>query len=169
MPELPEVQTVVTELNRRLKNRQIKSVAINRPKIISIGPGTVSNIREDSKSRAKEFIKLLIGQRIISVKRRAKILIFNLSGPLTMLAHLKMTGQFIFEDKKQQQKTNSKYRILNKLTAPLTQLPSKHTHAIFTFKDSSVLYFNDIRQFGYLKLVKDSDISNIKELNELGI
>lgn len=168
MPELPEVQTIVSELNRKLKNRLIKRVEVNAPKMISIGPRTVSNIRRADASKVALFKKLLIGHRVTSVKRRAKLLIFHLSGPLSMLVHLKMTGQFIFEDKKLRVKTGGKYRMLNKLNAPFIELPDKHTHVIFYFSDGSILYFNDVRKFGYLKLVQDSEISQVKELNEFG-
>ena len=168
MPELPEVQTIVSELNRKLKNRAIKSVKVNAPKIISVGPHTVSNIRKADDSKVKLFEKLLIGHRITSVKRRAKLLIFDFSGPLSMLVHLKMTGQFIFEDKTLRQKTHGKYRMLNKLNAPFVELPGKHTHVIFYFTDGSILYFNDVRKFGYLKIVRDDEISQVKELNEYG-
>jgi formamidopyrimidine-DNA glycosylase len=41
MPELPEVQTVVFELNQKLVNKKIKTVEVLTPKIISIGPATV--------------------------------------------------------------------------------------------------------------------------------
>jgi formamidopyrimidine-DNA glycosylase len=71
VPELPEVQTVVSELNRKLKNKTIKSVEVFRPKIISIGPKTVSNIRTADQPRVKKFISLLEGEKILSVKRRA--------------------------------------------------------------------------------------------------
>lgn len=168
MPELPEVETVVRELNRRLKNRRIKSVVVTKPKIVHIGPATVSNIRDGSPGKVMKFTKLLKSQRILSVRRRAKLLLFDLSGPLTLMAHLKMTGQFIFEDKKQKQKTAGKYKILNKINAPLVQLPSKYTHAVFSFTDGSTLYFNDVRQFGYLKLVHDDEINQVKELQTFG-
>jgi formamidopyrimidine-DNA glycosylase len=168
MPELPEVQTVVSELNKKLKNRKIKRVVVSNAKIISVGPQTVSNIRDVSQKSVNEFVRLVTGQKIIAVRRRAKMLIFDLSGPLSLLAHLKMTGQFIFEDKTQHKRTGGKYRILNKLTAPLVQLPSKYTHAIFYFTDGAILYFNDLRQFGYLKIVRDKDISKVRELNEYG-
>ena len=85
-----------------------------------------------------------------------------------MLVHLKMTGQFIFEDKKLREKTKGKYRMLNKLHAPFVQLPGKHTHVVFNFTDSSTLYFNDVRRFGYLKLVHSEEIKNVKELNDYG-
>ena len=168
MPELPEVQTIVSELNRKLKNKTIKSVVVNAPKIISVGPGTVSNVRVVDQKSVDQFISRLTGLKFTSVKRRAKLLIFDLSGPLSLLVHLKMTGQFIFEDKKLRAKTSGKYRMLNKLNAPFVELPGKHTHVIFYFSDGSVLYFNDVRKFGYLKLVHDNEISSVRELNEYG-
>ena len=168
MPELPEVQTVASELNRKLKNRKIKSVIISAPKMIAIGPETVTNRRQVKSYKVLRFIKLLKGQKFLSVKRRAKLLIFDLSGPWSMLAHLKMTGQFIFEDKVLRKKTGGRYRLLNKLSAPLEALPSKHTHAVFEFTDASKFYFNDVRKFGYLKLVHDDEIGQVRELKEFG-
>lgn len=168
MPELPEVQTVVSELNKRLRGRKIKRVQVNMSKIISIGPQTVSNIRDVSQKTVNEFVKLLTGRKFLSVKRRGKMLIFNVDGPLSMLVHLKMTGQFIFEDKTQRAKTGGKYRILNRLTAPLVKLPTKHTHVVFYFTDGSILFYNDLRQFGYLRIVKDADISKVAEFKNYG-
>lgn len=168
MPELPEVQTIVSELNHKLKNRTIKSVVVNAPKMISVGPHTVSNIRKADNNKVRSFEKLLIGHRVTSVKRRAKLLIFDFSGPFSMLVHLKMTGQFIFENKALRKKTGGKYRMLNKLNAPFVELPGKHTHVIFYFTDGSILYFNDVRKFGYLKIVRDNELKSVKELNEYG-
>ena len=168
MPELPEVQTVVNELNKKLTGRKIKRVAINLGKIISIGPQTVSNIRDTSQKTVNEFARLLQGRKFTEVKRRGKMLIFDIDGPLSMLVHLKMTGQFIFEDKLQRAKTEGKYRILNSPTAPLVQLPCKFTHVVFHFTDGSTLYYNDMRQFGYLRIVKDPDLAHVKEFKDYG-
>ncbi len=190
MPELPEVETVVRELNKKLKNRIIQSVRVQSAKMISIGPNSVSNIRTVKSYEVIKFIKSLQGKRFLSVKRRAKLLIFRLApspvltkvrtpspsrgegknekAVLFLLVHLKMTGQFIFEDKKLRARTEGRYRLLNKASAPLVSLPSKHTHVIFEFKDSSKLFFNDVRKFGYLKLVKSDQLQQIKELQEYG-
>ena len=168
MPELPEVQTVASELNRKLKNRKIKSVIIYAPKIVGLGPSVLSPKRTTPKSTLENFKRVMVGQKFLSVKRRAKLLIFDLSGPWSLIAHLKMTGQFIFEDPALRKKTGGKYRLLNKLTAPLNPLPAKHTHAIFNFSDGSTLYFNDVRKFGYLKLVHDNEIGQVQELREFG-
>ena len=98
MPELPEVQTIVSELNRKLKNKTIKSIVVNAPKMVAVGPGVISNRRQVESYKVVKFIKLLQGQKVLAVKRRAKLLIFNFSGKLSMLVHLKMTGQFIYEE-----------------------------------------------------------------------
>jgi formamidopyrimidine-DNA glycosylase len=58
--------------------------------------------------------------------------------------------------------------MFNKLTAPKVLLPGKHTHAIFEFTDGSRLYFNDIRKFGYMKLVQGGEIDQVLELKEYG-
>ncbi len=168
MPELPEVQTIVTELNAKLKNRIIKSAAVNAPEMVSVGPATISNKRQVIRGKVKQFCGLLAGQKILSVKRRAKLLIFDLSGPLSVLVHLKMTGQFIFEDTALRKKTGGRYRVINKLSAPLVELPSRHTRVLLQFRDGSRLYFNDMRKFGYMKVVRDGEISQVKELREFG-
>ncbi|MDE2311491.1 MAG: hypothetical protein KGJ93_00170 [Patescibacteria group bacterium] len=178
MPELPEVQTIASELNRKLRHRVIKSVRVNAPKMVSLGPETVSNKRQVTSGKVKIFQRALAGHKFVGVRRRAKLLIFDLSptsprlrrtgDPLSMLVHLKMTGQFIFEDQKLRTKTGGKYRMFNNLAAPLIPLPGKHTHVIFNFADGSRLYFNDIRKFGYLKLVRNDELGRIKELKEYG-
>ncbi|HVY67377.1 MAG TPA: bifunctional DNA-formamidopyrimidine glycosylase/DNA-(apurinic or apyrimidinic site) lyase [Patescibacteria group bacterium] len=178
MPELPEVQTVVSELNRKLKGLTIQSVAVNAPKMVAVGPAVVSNIRRVSGRKAAEFVRLLRGRKILGVRRRAKLLIFDLSaasprprrasGPLSLLVHLKMTGQFIFEDRRLRQKTGGRYRLFNNAHAPQVELPSKHTHVIIKFAGGSTLYFNDIRKFGYLKLVRGDMLDQVRELREYG-
>lgn len=168
MPELPEVETVVRELDRKLKRRTIASVEVRAPKLVSVGPGTVGNRRTVSSRDVKTFVRLLTGRRFLSAKRRAKLICLDLSGPLTLLVHLKMTGQFIFEDARLRKKTGGRYRLLNKLGAPLEPLPSKHTHVIFRFRGGATLYFNDFRKFGYLKLVRDDELPSVKELGEFG-
>jgi formamidopyrimidine-DNA glycosylase len=168
MPELPEVQTVVSELNRKLRGKKIVRVDVRAAKLVSIGPHTVSNIRTLAPRTVIQFQTLLRGQKILSVKRRAKLLIFDLSGPLSLLVHLKMTGQFIYEDKKLLRKTKGYYRILNRATAPKILHPTAHTHVIFYFDDDSRLYYNDVRKFGYLKLVRDDALSQSKELAAFG-
>jgi formamidopyrimidine-DNA glycosylase len=165
MPELPEVETVVRELGRKLKGKIIAKVEVRLSKVVALGPGTLSPVRTHSPNVAAAFTQKLVGQKILSVKRRAKLLIFDFAGPLCMLVHLKMTGQFVYLKRSE---LNKKIRIINKAEAPLHALPCPYTHVIFTFRDSSKLFYNDVRQFGYLKLVSDKELPHVKELAEFG-
>lgn len=164
MPELPEVETIRRGLVRTIVGKTIKSVEVRLPKIISLGPATVSNIRKASKATALKFASLLRGHKIAGIKRRAKMLLIDLSGPYTLLVHLKMTGQLIFA-KKQEQKV---MKIFNLVGSRRLELPHQYTHVIFTFTDGSRLYYNDIRQFGYLRLVPDNQIAEVRELADYG-
>jgi len=140
MPELPEIETIKSDLASLLKNKQILQVKINLPKQIQ---GT----------SAKIFIKKVSGTKIISVRRRAKMLIIDLDSGYHLVFHLKMTGQLIYQDK-------------NKLAGgghpirhSLENLPNKYSHVIFIFSENSHLFFNDTRQFGWVKLITPSELN----------
>lgn len=93
------------------------------------------------KLSASRFKKIIVGAKIIEIGRRAKILIIELNNGWTVLIHLKMTGQLIY--------------------LPLApDIKNKHTHVIFNFFDKSQLIFNDLRQFGYIKLVKTAELDD---------
>lgn len=164
MPELPEVETIRIGLEKAIKGKTIKAVEVRLPKIVAIGPQTVSNIRKNSPQTVQTFRRLLVGHRFVSIRRRAKVLMLDLSGPLTLLIHLKMTGQLIYAQKGEEKKV----KLMNFANSPVLALPHKHTHVIFTFTDGAKLFFNDLRQFGYLRLVKDAEVKAVKELEEFG-
>ena len=83
MPELPEVETTATHLNREIKNKIIKDVWTDWPKYFKQSKGE------------KNFKKMIVDRKIISVGRRGKNILFFLSGGYVMLAHQKMTGHFL--------------------------------------------------------------------------
>ncbi|MDP3993931.1 MAG: DNA-formamidopyrimidine glycosylase [bacterium] len=165
MPELPEVETIKNGLLKTIKGRTIKSVEVRLPKIISIGPATVSNIRKNNKSKARLFEDVLRGKKIEGIKRRAKMFIISLSGGYDILIHLKMTGQLIYSAPKEKPKT---VKMFNAANSRILTLPHKYTHVIFYFTDGARLYFNDLRQFGYLRLVKRGELSEVRELQQYG-
>ena len=98
MPELPEVEVVKRSLEKLIRNLTIKGVEIKEP-----------NLRYKVK---KSEIKLIIGQKISSIKRRSKYLLFFFSGDIMMIAHLGMTGKFFFIDKKKIKKKQAFITIL---------------------------------------------------------
>ena len=75
-----------------------------------------------------------------------------------------MTGQLVFA-KKGEKKV---MKILNIANGRREPLPHKYTHVIFGFSDGSRLYYNDMRQFGYLRVVTDRELLHVRELLEYG-
>jgi len=73
-----------------------------------------------------------------------------------------MTGQLVYKNKK----------ILKVGGHPIKDgvidLPNKYSHVIFSMSDGGELFFNDLRQFGYLKLVKTNELSNVFKKLKLG-
>lgn len=134
MPELPEIETIVRELQQKIIGQKIVSVRIILPKII--------------KMDAKEFISLVEGVYIQEVKRRGKIIIILLSNGMSLLVHLKLTGQLID-------------------TAPEEPL-NKHTHLIFELSGGRHLRYFDLRQFGYFLLAETAQLPRLRQLNLLG-
>ena len=154
MPELPEVENLRRGLERAIVGQKIIKVEVRKPKLIS-GKG---NIRMASRVKTHEFIHELIGERIQKIERRAKNLIFKLTHKKIIIAHLKMSGQFAYQD------LDKNKRVVGGHPIELSEhtLPNKHTHIIFEL-ERGVLYYNDTRMFGYvlyypnLKLLETSN------------
>ncbi len=139
MPELPEVETIVKGLEKKLVGKKIEGIEVRLPKIFQ------GNTKE------------VVGKKITKISRRAKMIILDLDGPKSLVVHLKMTGQLIYADN--QGKTAS---FPNTIPFAGTTLPSKTTHVIFELSKGT-LFYNDMRQFGWIKVVDDKQLSEIDE------
>lgn len=135
MPELPEVETIKRELNKVLKNKTISGVEILWAK--TVAPSTV-----------KIFNKTVVGKKILDLERRAKMLFIHLNNDVSLAIHLKMTGQLIYVPK------HGKLISGGHPTHDV-QTPGRHTRLIFYFKDGSTLYFNDLRKFGWVRILDE--------------
>lgn len=133
MPELPEVETVVRGLARQISGKKIIGVELYR-----------KNLRYPFQ---RGFTALLQGSSVVSVERRAKYILINLSNGNTLIAHLGMTGSFRVEKKPAQQ---------------------KHDHVVFNLHNNSRIVFNDPRRFGFMEIIKTADIAASKHLAHLG-
>lgn len=141
MPELPEVETVRTDLKKKILKKHIKNVDIRLRKIV----------------RSPDFEKILIGTHFTDITRRGKLIIFHLGKEGFMLVHLKMTGQLVYRDHRQITAGGHSQKGMG------MDLPNKFSHVIFIFKDGSELFFNDLRQFGYLQIVDKKELNHIME------
>jgi len=84
MPELPEVETIRTELLPHVIGRTITGVDLFWERIV----------RQPSTD---EFLSRVVGQKITGLSRRGKYLFFHLSGGGVLVMHMKMTGSLLVD------------------------------------------------------------------------
>ncbi len=140
MPELPEVETIKNQLADRLIGKTIKDVQVRLPKIFYGDP------------------KVVVGAKIVGVERRAKILLIKLSNKSAIAVHLKMTGQLVYG-------FSSAETVSFSQGIPLAgfELPGKTTHVVFDLSDGGKLFFNDNRQFGWVKVLDEKGLQTLHE------
>jgi formamidopyrimidine-DNA glycosylase len=144
MPELPEVETIRRGLLRKIKGKKIKGIDIRFPKIF---------IGDKNK---------IINKEIIDIGRTAKVLEIIFNNDCSLLIHLKMTGQLIYQNKGEKLVGGHPQKVYEQ------PLPHKHTHIIYHFNDGSKLFFNDLRKFGWNKVVKTEQVKNILGPDKFG-
>lgn len=132
MPELPEVETVVRSLAPVVTGRTITGMDVRYPGCL---------VPVDGKSRLGRgdpdaFRERVLGRTIQSVRRRAKNIVVELSGGVSLLVHLKMTGALLA--------TGEEY--------------DAHTHLVFHL-DRGAMAFRDPRKFGYVLALSTGELA----------
>ncbi len=145
MPELPEVETIRRDLEKKILNKKISKIKVIDPKIKKIGTLLPVNF--------------LIGHKIKKADRIGKLLIFCLDTGYFLLVHLKMTGQLIYQNKKETISGGHKTKI--SFVFP-KKGKNKYTRLIVYFQDGAKLFFNDLRKFGYARIVNKKELDKIK-------
>jgi formamidopyrimidine-DNA glycosylase len=142
MPELPEVETIKLGLAKKIIGKCITEIIVLNQKSFLGKPKLVQN------------------KKITSVERRAKNLIIKFSNNFNILIHLKMTGQLIYIKKNKRVAGGHPSHDWH------DKLPNKYTRVEYVFDDNSRLYFNDLRKFGWCKVVDNETLE--KTLNLFG-
>jgi formamidopyrimidine-DNA glycosylase len=140
MPELPEAETMASDLEKNVTGLTIADVLVAYDPIVASDPD--------------RFVSILKGQTIKNVGRLGKWVKINLASGGALLVHLKMTGQFLLGDWPKSLEG---------------EWPS-HTHAAFLLKGAKViktLFYKDIRKFGRLRAFTKEELPLF--LNELGL
>ena len=147
MPELPEVETVKRGLDRLIVGRAILKINHDTPKSFP-----------NPKSEVDGFA---LGAEVVSVRRRAKVLLVDLSSGYTFVIHLKMTGQLVFRGEEM-------FGAGHPNDSLVGVLPDKSTRVTFEFTDGSKLFFNDQRKFGWVKLLPIISVPEIDFMKRVG-
>ncbi len=144
MPELPEVQTVVTQLSQRVVGK----------KIIDFWSGWPKKVLPSRKI----FRQGVLGATIRATHRHGKHIEMVLDNDYSIVVHLKMTGHFLYKTPKTK---NDPIFTLDKVNG--------YIHHIFSFSDKTTLEFSDMRKFGWLALVATEKVSELSGVASLGV
>ncbi|TSC95033.1 MAG: hypothetical protein CEN87_45 [Parcubacteria group bacterium Licking1014_1] len=157
MPELPEVETTIRSLNSKVIDRIFIDVWSDWKKTIK---------KPDCAGRPKDFEdfkKKIKGKKINKIWRRAKNIIFDLSGGYSLLAHQKMTGHLLIGNWKLE---IGNWKPLN--TGPLQDASNSYIHLMFWLSGGPMLALSDLRKFAKIELWKTNELLSSKEFKDLG-
>lgn len=125
MPELPEVETIRGQLDVLLPGRSIVAYETRWQKSLTgrgINPHTV------------------LGRPIVRIWRRGKVLGIDLDGEVSILIHLRMTGQLLVG------------------ADGVPPVEARSTRVVLDLDDGSRLVFNDQRKFGRMVVLATADV-----------
>lgn len=143
MPELPEVETMRLQLDRFLVGHKIVDTKILDTRILS----------GDTKK--------LIGGKVIGARRFGKVSAIDLSNGYSILTHVKLTGQYIYRGPNLKNPKDLSKKVIG-------GVPGPHTLIIFNLDRNGVLYYNDVRRFGWIRVEKTEDVEKEKFISKLG-
>lgn len=151
MPELPEVETIRRGLNQFITQKKLVHTEV---------------------LCTKSFIGEPVTGTVKAIRRFGKALVIDLDNHISLLIHLRMTGQLIYDSDsinshaKHPLKKGNRYAGGHPSDNFTAKLPNKQTRVILTFSDG-VLYFNDQRKFGFIKALPTSEVLNDSSIKKL--
>jgi formamidopyrimidine-DNA glycosylase len=127
VPELPEVETIRRQLEPELRGRRIEELVVLDP-------------RWTRPIAPQKLERRVGGRKIVALRRRGKYLLLDLDQGVTLVMHLRMTGNLLLVDE-------------GDLVAALDSsdfLPvgDPYLRARFVLDDGRELRFSDARRFG---------------------
>lgn len=142
MPELPEVETI-----RRGLNKFIVKQKLTHTKILC----------------EKSFIGTPVTGVVKKLRRFGKALVIDLDNNNSLMIHLRMTGQLIYDSHTTQNinplTKGNRYAAGHPSENFTADLPNKQTRVILEFENGT-LYFNDQRKFGFIKILPTSKVQD---------
>ena len=143
MPELPEVEAIKLQLGRLLKGHKIVSVEVKSRKTFQ-GDGTK-----------------IIGGKVTGTRRFGKVSVIDLNNGCSILTHVKLTGQYIYRGPNLSNPKPLSPKVMG-------GIPGPHTLVTFNLDKGGNLYYNDVRRFGWIRVVKTSEVETEQFIKKLG-
>lgn len=159
MPELPEVQTTVDGLNKRVVGMTISTVWSDWEKTIR-------------SHDFRTFKNRVTGREILGAERRGKNILLHLEGNKTLRIHMKMTGHLLFGRYRQSWQEGKSVWVPEDPESPLADPFNRFIHVVFTLRDKNNnvwhLAFCDVRKFGRIELHDTDKVHEQKDLAAMG-
>ncbi|MDD3292636.1 MAG: DNA-formamidopyrimidine glycosylase [Candidatus Pacebacteria bacterium] len=146
MPELPEVETIVRGLEKKVQGRTFLNVWTDSEKIFK-------NISFNN------FTKKIKGKKVLEIKRRGKNILFELSDNLVLLIHQKITGHLLLGKWRKKNNTWISDRFIK-------DKANQFIRVIFFLDKGVQMALSDLRKFAKIELWNKNEIE--KELELLG-
>ena len=157
MPELPEVQTIVSDLRKILPGLKIMGIETDWKKMFK-------------NSSLENFKKEVVGEKILDVRRVGKNILIDLTDNKTILVHQKMTGHFLYG--KWEMVTPpvaGEAKWLGKEAGAIRDDPqNRFIHLVFDLSKGKQLALSDLRKFAKVLLWPTDKLSELKDINNLG-
>ncbi len=151
MPELPEVETIVRDLNKAVKGLKITDVWVDWKKIIR-------------QPNYDVFVRQAKNQKILGARRRAKYILIDLSDNKTIIIHQKISGHLLYG---QWETKNNIPKSL--VSGPLKSDPqNQFIRFILFLSNGKMLGLSDLRRFAKVLLLDTNEINELKEIKALG-
>lgn len=142
MPELPEVETVRRGLIPAMEGRVIDVAKVNRPDLRWPFPDGMA--------------QRLTGATVLSLRRRSKYILADLSTGETLIIHLGMSGRMQVSGV-----TIGGFHYDH-------PAPAKHDHVVLHMERGARVTFNDPRRFGAMDLIATGSLDTHWLLDSLG-
>lgn len=142
MPELPEVQTVTSQLVKKITGKRVA--------------GFWSDWEKQVKPGLKALTKLAVGGVVLGTRRIGKHIVIDLDNGVSLIIHLKMSGHLLYKD------------AANKNAKEWGDPMNRFVHHRIDFTDGSWVDFSDLRKFGWIDSVPTEKVAAMKSIALLG-
>lgn len=143
MPELPEVETVVRQLEPEVEGQRIERLE-------------VLDARWARPVPPERLGKEVDGSTIERLGRRGKYILMHLDRERTLVMHLRMTGNLILREGEEMLDPSEGRRLYEGERST----EERHLRARFALGDGRELWFTDPRRFGEAFLLEDSQLED---------
>lgn len=142
MPELPEVETARRLSEGFLVGQTVAAVTVSLPKLL-----------RDSENPTTD---VLVGADVVAARRRAKVMTLDFSNGVSLMVHFKLAGQWAVI-----LPNGERHVAGHPHPKPDGEYPHKATHASITLSSGTVVWYSDIRQFGWWRIVDSERVGAI--------